>query len=93
MVTPGDYVVLEIADNGIGIAPEMLERIFEPFFTTKEVGQGTGLGLDIVRRIVAGRCGGAIDFSSRPGETAFRVRLPVDDAAACEKPAVEEQTA
>ncbi|NIR43869.1 MAG: PAS domain S-box protein [Gemmatimonadetes bacterium] len=89
----GDHIVVEVIDDGPGIPQEIQNRIFEPFFTTKEVGQGTGLGLDIVRRIVGGRCGGSVDFSSRPGETVFRVRLPVDEAATCEQPADAEPTA
>jgi signal transduction histidine kinase len=57
-------------------------HIFDPFFTTKDVGEGTGLGLDVVRRIVTARCEGEIDFRTRPGETVFQVRLPV--ARACD---------
>jgi PAS domain S-box-containing protein len=82
----GDHVRVEIADDGPGIAREVQHRIFEPFFTTKEVGQGTGLGLDIVRRIVKGRCGGEIDFHSRPGETVFRVGLLAEGAEKCGQP-------
>jgi signal transduction histidine kinase len=52
-------------------------RIFEPFFTTKQIGEGTGLGLDIVRRIVTSH-GGEVAFESEPGETRFVVRLPVE---------------
>ncbi len=72
-----DRVTVEIADNGPGIPEEIQPRIFDPFFTTKDVGLGTGLGLDVVRRIVTNRCGGQIDFRSRPGETVFRVRVPI----------------
>jgi signal transduction histidine kinase len=68
-------VVVTIADDGPGIPPEVRERIFEPFFTTKDVGKGTGLGLDIVRRLVQ-RHEGEVDVESRPGCTEFRVRLP-----------------
>jgi PAS domain S-box-containing protein len=82
----GDHVRVEISDDGPGIPREIQNRIFEPFFTTKEVGRGTGLGLDIVRRIVKGRCGGEIDFRSRPGETVFRVGLLAEAAAQCERP-------
>jgi signal transduction histidine kinase len=71
-------VVVRIIDDGVGIPPELLDRIFDPFFTTKPVGQGTGLGLDIARRLVR-RNGGEIDVESRPGggRTEFRVTLPV----------------
>jgi PAS domain S-box-containing protein len=81
----GDHIVVEIGDDGPGVPQEIQHRIFEPFYTTKEVGEGTGLGLDIVRRIVSGRCGGELDFSSRPGETTFRVRLLGEGAASCEQ--------
>ena len=72
----GDRVVVQIADDGHGIPREIRNRVFEPFFTTKEIGEGTGLGLDVVRRIVAGH-GGDITFDSEPGETRFTVRLPI----------------
>ncbi|MCA1717926.1 MAG: GHKL domain-containing protein [Actinobacteria bacterium] len=71
------YVLVEISDDGSGIPREAKTRIFEPFFTTKGVGEGTGLGLDIVRRIVAGH-GGEIRVDSAPGQTTFKVRLPID---------------
>jgi signal transduction histidine kinase len=67
---------VEIADNGPGIPADVQSRIFEPFFTTKPVGEGTGLGLDIARRIVAGQRG-SIAVRSVPGLTAFRVTLPL----------------
>ena len=70
------HVVVRVADDGKGIPPDVLNRIFDPFFTTKEVGQGTGLGLDIARRIVH-RHRGAIDVTSGPTGTEFRVTLPV----------------
>jgi signal transduction histidine kinase len=63
-------------DNGPGIPDDIRKRIFDPFFTTKAVGQGTGLGLDIVRRLVQ-RHNGEIEVDSRPGRTEFRVSLPV----------------
>jgi signal transduction histidine kinase len=69
-------VVIEIADTGHGMSKEAAARAFEPFFTTKDVGKGTGLGLDISRRIVVDRHGGAITVDSQPNETVMRVRLP-----------------
>jgi signal transduction histidine kinase len=69
-------VAVDIADDGPGIPPEQQSRVFEPFFTTKGVGEGSGLGLDIVRRIVAGHRGD-ITVRSQPGATTFTVRLPV----------------
>jgi signal transduction histidine kinase len=72
-----DYVLVEITDDGPGIPREVKNRIFEPFFTAKDVGEGTGLGLDIVRRIVAGH-GGEIRVDSKPGETTFKVSLPIN---------------
>ncbi len=72
----GDAVVVEIRDTGPGMPPEVAARAFEAFYTTKEVGKGTGLGLDIARRIVVERHGGALDIDSQPGETVLRVSLP-----------------
>ncbi len=71
-----ENVEVEIADTGSGIPPEVQSRIFEPFFTTKGVGEGTGLGLDIVSRIVR-KHHGDIRFVSKPGDTRFRVCLPL----------------
>jgi signal transduction histidine kinase len=71
-----DCVVVEIRDNGPGISPEVQPRIFEPFFTTKGVGEGTGLGLDTVQRIVR-KHRGNIQVRSKPGDTRFQVRLPL----------------
>jgi signal transduction histidine kinase len=71
-------VRVEIADDGPGIAPEVLPRIWEPFFTTKGVGEGTGLGLEIARKIVERAHGGSIRAASRPGDTRFVVTLPID---------------
>jgi len=70
-------VVVSVEDDGPGLPPELRERVFDPFFTTKPVGQGTGLGLDIARRVVL-KHHGAIDVDSRPGRTQFRVTLPID---------------
>jgi len=67
--------VVEVCDNGIGIPEENRQRIFEPFFTTKDVGEGSGLGLDVVHRIVE-RHLGRVNVDSEPGRTCFEVRLP-----------------
>jgi signal transduction histidine kinase len=71
-----DCVVVEIGDNGPGIPPDVQPHIFEPFFTTKGVGEGTGLGLDTVQRIVK-KHRGDIQVSSKPGDTRFQVWLPL----------------
>lgn len=71
----GDFIRVSFTDNGPGIPPEILPRIFEPFFTTKSRGEGTGLGLDICRRIVE-KHHGRIEVSSQPGQTTFHVLLP-----------------
>jgi signal transduction histidine kinase len=71
------HVEVEIGDDGPGIPAEIQGRIWEPFFTTKAVGTGTGLGLDISRRIVVLRHGGEIRLDSRPGDTRFSVCLPL----------------
>jgi len=72
-----EYVFVEFGDTGPGVPPELRERIFEPFFTTKPVGEGTGLGLDISWRIVVNKHHGDIAVESVPGDTRFRVRLPI----------------
>ena len=74
-------VVVEIGDNGPGISPDVQPRIFEPFFTTKGVGEGTGLGLDTVQRIVK-KHQGNIQVQSQPGDTVFQVFLPLSDGHA-----------
>jgi signal transduction histidine kinase len=71
-----DRVLVEIGDNGPGIPPDVLPHIFEPFFTTKGVGEGTGLGLDTVCRIVRNHHG-EISVSSHPADTRFQVYLPI----------------
>jgi signal transduction histidine kinase len=75
----GDRLQVEIADTGPGIPDDVIGRIFEPFFTTKPVGQGTGLGLDISWRIVVNKHHGDLSVQSAPGDTRFRVRLPLRD--------------
>ena len=74
------FVLVDIIDNGPGIPPEVKSRIFDPFFTTKPVGEGTGLGLDTVYRIVR-QHEGDVRVDSRPGETHFQVRLPIPQGA------------
>lgn len=74
-----DYVLVEITDNGPGIPAEVVAKIYEPFFTTKPQGEGTGLGLDTVYRIIR-QHNGDIRVSSAPGQTTFQVRLPISQA-------------
>ena len=72
-----DQLLVEIGDTGPGVPPEIRERIFEPFFTTKPVGEGTGLGLDISWRVVVNKHHGDLRVESVPGDTRFRVHLPL----------------
>jgi signal transduction histidine kinase len=71
-----DCLAISILDHGSGIPEDVQPHIFEPFFTTKPQGTGTGLGLDIVHRIVTQKFGGSISLESRPGSTRFVIRLP-----------------
>jgi signal transduction histidine kinase len=75
--TENGRVLVEIADDGPGIPEDVRERIFEPFYTTKDVGEGTGLGLDISHRVVVEDHKGDICVLSEPGDTRFQVRLPI----------------
>ena len=74
----GAYAVVEIGDTGPGIPDEIRNRIFEPFFTTKPIGEGTGLGLDISWRIVVKKHHGDLRVDSKPGDTSFKIVLPID---------------
>ena len=75
-----DRIMVEIGDTGPGVPDEVRTRVFEPFFTTKDVGEGTGLGLDIAWQIVVGRHNGEIRLESTPGNTRFQVVLPLHQA-------------
>jgi len=86
----GPCVRVDIADDGPGIPEEARRRVLEPFFTTKEVGRGTGLGLDTVRRIVEDRHDGSLGFDTGPGGTTFHVWLPIPDGSAPADPATTE---
>jgi signal transduction histidine kinase len=77
----GENAVIEIGDTGPGIPPEIRGRIFEPFFTTKPIGEGTGLGLDISWRIVVKKHHGDLRVESSPGDTRFKIVLPLDPEA------------
>jgi signal transduction histidine kinase len=75
--TNSGWLAVSFGDHGAGISPEVLPHIFEAFFTTKPAGSGTGLGLEIVHRIVTEKFGGTIQVDSKPGSTRFVVRLPL----------------
>jgi signal transduction histidine kinase len=79
----GKHISVEIRDNGPGMSPEIVARVFDPFFSTKGVGSGTGLGMDIARRIVE-QHRGSIQLESQPGTTSFRIELPITGPAAPE---------
>jgi len=73
----GEWVVVDVEDNGPGIPDPVQSKIFDPFFTTKPQGMGTGLGLNISHNIIVQKHGGAIAVTSQPGKTRFEVRLPL----------------
>jgi signal transduction histidine kinase len=79
-LAPGRYARIDVVDAGIGMDADTLSHIFDPFFTTKPVGQGTGLGLDIARRVVRSH-DGQIAVESYPGHTEFTVTLPLGSGA------------
>ncbi|TVQ54085.1 MAG: GHKL domain-containing protein [Spirulina sp. DLM2.Bin59] len=72
----GDHVQIQFTDTGVGIPPEIQHRVFEPFFTTKATGEGSGLGLNIVQKII-NKHEGRIELTSQPGATAFTISLPI----------------
>jgi signal transduction histidine kinase len=78
-VNHGDHLQVHVIDSGAGIPPDVRSRLFEPFFTTKAVGKGSGLGLEVVRRIVENRHRGTITVNSQPGRTEFSVCLPTSE--------------
>lgn len=90
-LAPGDYVEIEVADSGVGIKPEVLNRVFEPFYTTKSVGQGTGLGLSQIYGFVK-QSGGFVRIDSAPG-AGTRVRLYLPGQERTQAEAVEERPA
>jgi len=81
-----EYATVKISDTGPGIPDDIKDRIFDPFFTTKEIGQGTGLGLDIAWRIVVNKHWGYLKVTSEPGSTTFIVRLPVEGPQIADTP-------
>ena len=87
-----ETVAVTITDDGPGVPEEIQDRIFEPFFTTKDVGEGTGLGLDIAGRIVR-QHGGEITLTSEPGRTSFTARLPIRLSEAARQKVIEEELA
>jgi signal transduction histidine kinase len=72
------WLVVEIEDDGPGIAPEHMSKIFDPFFTTKPPGKGTGLGLNLSRNLIVQKHHGKMSVKSKPGSTCFTVHLPMD---------------
>lgn len=74
----GDFVEVRISDSGTGIAPEAMDKMFDPFFSTKEIGKGTGMGLDLVLKIMKHRHNGDIKVKSEPGNTTFTLCFPIN---------------
>ena len=78
VVRERNYIAVSISDNGPGIPDEIINQIFDPFFTTKGVGKGTGMGLEVVRKMIEHHKG-RIEVQSKPGATTFKVSLPIDN--------------
>lgn len=74
----GDFVEIRISDTGSGISPEIMDKMFDPFFSTKEIGKGTGMGLDLVLKIMEQRHNGTIKVKSEPGNTTFTMCFPIN---------------
>ena len=77
----GDFIKVIINDTGAGIPEEVMDKIFDPFFTTKPIGKGTGLGLENVQQIIRVNHNGTVDVASEPGNTTFKVCIPVKSKA------------
>ncbi|WP_109830226.1 ATP-binding protein [Reichenbachiella versicolor] len=73
----GEFINVVIGDTGSGIPLEVQDKIFDPFFTTKEIGKGTGLGMEVVHRIIKNQHNGSITFTTKPGKTEFKVCFPI----------------
>jgi signal transduction histidine kinase len=86
----GDWVLVEIEDDGPGIRRDIQQQVFDPFFTTKEPGKGTGLGLSTTYSIITEKHHGTIALRSEPGRTCFSVRLPIQPTANSEMEKPEE---
>lgn len=84
-VRDGDWILVQIEDNGPGVPPEIQARVFDPFFTTKPPGQGTGLGLNISYNVIVDKHRGDIKLFSEPGHTCFQVKIPVSFDAALDR--------
>jgi signal transduction histidine kinase len=77
-------ITVQITDNGSGIPKEILSRVFDPFFTTKKVGEGTGIGLDIVQSVIH-QHNGEVKVNSTPGKTEFIIKIPVSQQSLTKK--------
>jgi signal transduction histidine kinase len=74
-----EYAEITITDNGPGISADVINQIFDPFFTTKEMGKGTGMGLEVVQRIIKQQHHGSVKVNSQPGHTEFVVCIPINN--------------